>query len=103
TGAVLNTINTRLDPDAIAFILNHAGSKVLIADRELSDTVERALAQLERRPHVIDIDDPLAAGGKRLGAMTYEELLAQGDPAFAWELPANEWNAISLNYTSGTT
>ncbi len=103
-GAVLNTLNTRLDADAIAFMLNHGGAKALIADREFSATVAQALAQVEPRPLVIDIDDPEYDGpGERLGEMDYEALLAAGDPEFAWQPPADEWNAISLNYTSGTT
>src|SRR5512141_2493046 len=103
-GAVLNTLNTRLDADAIAFMLNHGGAKVLIADREFSATLERALAQVERRPLVIDIDDAEYAGpGERLGEIDYETLLAAGDPDYAWQPPADEWKAISLNYTSGTT
>lgn len=105
TGAVLNTINTRLDGEAIAFILNHGEAKVLIADRELSPEVEVALSALGREILVIDIDDPEAgdAGGKLLGTMDYEAFLASGDPHFDMILPENEWDPISLNYTSGTT
>ncbi|MFA5913281.1 MAG: acyl-CoA synthetase [Burkholderiales bacterium] len=103
-GAVLNTLNTRLDAEAIAFMLNHGEAKVLIADREFSATVAQALAQVARRPVVIDIDDAEYAGpGERIGEKSYEALLAEGDPDYAWEPPADEWNAISLNYTSGTT
>jgi fatty-acyl-CoA synthase len=102
-GAVLNALNTRLDPAAIAFMLQHGEAKVLIADRELSGVVERALHGMERPPLVIDIDDPLASGGELLGAATYEDFLASGDPQFQWSLPADEWDAIALNYTSGTT
>jgi fatty-acyl-CoA synthase len=103
-GAVLNTLNTRLDADAIAFMLNHGDARVLIADREFSATVAQALAQVVHRPIVIDIDDPEYAGpGERLGETDYEALLAEGDPDYAWQPPADEWNAISLNYTSGTT
>ena len=103
-GAVLNTLNTRLDGEAIAFMLNHGAAKVLITDKEFSPTVAQALAKLERRPVVIDIDDPEYAGpGERLGEKDYEALLAEGDPGYAWQPPADEWNAISLNYTSGTT
>ena len=102
-GAVLNALNTRLDAAAIAFMLEHGGAKVLICDRELSDAVGKALRMLERPPLVIDIDDPIGIGGERLGEVTYEEFLASGDPEFAWSLPPDEWDAIALNYTSGTT
>jgi len=102
-GAVLNTINTRLDAATIAFILQHAEARVLITDREFSVTVAAALGELDEPPLVIDIDDPLAPPGALLGALTYEEFLAEGDPAFEWTLPDDEWRAISLNYTSGTT
>ena len=101
-GAVLNALNTRLDPASLAFILEHGEARVLLADSEWAPVVKEALAQLERRPVVIDILDP-AAPGEHLGVMDYEALLAQGDPAFAGEWPADEWDAISLNYTSGTT
>jgi len=104
TGAVLNTLNTRLDPEAIAFMLEHGGAKLIIADREFSDTVAKALALVAHPVTVIDVDDPEYQGpGKRLGECDYEALLAEGDPAFAWQPPSDEWNAISLNYTSGTT
>jgi len=102
-GAVLNALNTRLDPATIAFILEHGEAKVLITDREFAGVVEPALAQLKERPLVIDIDDELAPPGKRLGAIDYERFIAEGDPDFAWEPPADEWDAIALNYTSGTT
>ena len=102
-GAVLNTINTRLDANTIAFILDHAEAKVLITDKEFAETVSRALEKVTRRPLVIDIDDPLAAEGELLGEMNYESLLESGDPEFVWHLPEDEWQAISLNYTSGTT
>ena len=102
-GAVLNTINIRLDPATVAFILEHGGAKALITDREFSPVIADALARMERRPLVIDVDDPLAAGGERIGDIEYEELLGEGDPAFDWSSPDDEWRAISLNYTSGTT
>ncbi len=102
-GAVLNTLNTRLDAETIAFMLRHGDARVLIADREFSPTIARALALLDDKPLLIDIDDPEAAGGELLGAMTYEAFLAGGDPAHAWENPPDEWDAIALNYTSGTT
>jgi fatty-acyl-CoA synthase len=103
-GAVLNTLNTRLDASAIAFMLQHADAKVLLVDREFSDLAARALALIERRPLVVDVDDPVYDGpGVRRGAVAYEELLSAGDPEYAWQPPSDEWNAISLNYTSGTT
>jgi len=102
-GAVLNALNTRLDAETIAFMLRHGEAKVLITDREYAPTIEAALALLETRPLVIDVDDPQAPEGKLLGEMTYEAFLAEGDPAFDWQPPADEWDAIGLNYTSGTT
>jgi fatty-acyl-CoA synthase len=103
TGAVLNTLNTRLDADAIAFMLNHGEAKVLLTDREFSATVAPAVKQVRNDLTVIDIEDVLAAGGALLGEQTYESFLAGGDPDFAWTLPPDEWNAIALSYTSGTT
>jgi fatty-acyl-CoA synthase len=104
-GAVLNALNTRLDAASIAFILGHGEAKVLLTDREYSATVKAALALLPEaaRPLVIDIDDPMAPPGALLGVMDYEAFLATGSPDFAWRLPADEWDAIALNYTSGTT
>jgi fatty-acyl-CoA synthase len=102
-GAVLNTLNTRLDPEAIAFMLDHGEAKVLFTDREFSSTVARALQLAKARPLVIDVDDALFAGGEAVGTLDYEALLAEGDPAFEWEFPPDEWDAITLNYTSGTT
>ncbi|WP_170370091.1 acyl-CoA synthetase [Ruegeria arenilitoris] len=102
-GAVLNTINTRLDAPIIAFILNHAESKVLLVDPEFSGVVKQALEQVDHDILVIDIEDPSFDGGEKLGAQTYDDLLAEGDPEFDWSLPADEWDAITLNYTSGTT
>jgi fatty-acyl-CoA synthase len=102
-GAVLNTLNIRLDAEAIAFQLKHANARVLFTDREFSSTISQALAMLEQPPLVIDIDDVLYEGGEHLGATEYEQLLLEGDPDFAWTLPADEWDAITLNYTSGTT
>jgi fatty-acyl-CoA synthase len=103
TGAVLNTLNTRLDAAALAFMLEYAEAKVLITDCEFSGVIGDALARLRKKPLVIDVDDPLGEGGKRLGTIEYEAFLEQGDPAFEWYLPADEWDAITLNYTSGTT
>jgi fatty-acyl-CoA synthase len=102
-GAVLNALNYRLDARTIAFILGHAESKVLLADREFSGTISAALDMTARRPITIDIDDPLHEGGALLGEMEYEAFLATGDPAASWDPPADEWQAIALNYTSGTT
>jgi fatty-acyl-CoA synthase len=104
TGAVLNTLNTRLDAPIIAFSLDHGEAKVLITDREFARTIKAALAQAKVKPLVIDYDDPEFNGpGERLGEVEYEDFLAQGDPGFAWKMPDDEWDAISLNYTSGTT
>ena len=102
-GAVLNTLNIRLDAEAIAFQLAHSEARVLLTDREFSATIAGALALLEHPPLVIDIDDALHVGGERLGQTEYEALLQEGDPEFAWQLPPDEWDAITLNYTSGTT
>jgi fatty-acyl-CoA synthase len=104
SGAVLNSINTRLDAAIIGFTLDHADAKVLITDREFSKVVKQALARAKTRPLVIDYDDPEFSGpGERIGCMEYEELLQEGDEDFAWSMPGDEWDAISLNYTSGTT
>ncbi len=103
TGAVLNTLNTRLDADTIAFMLAHGEAKVLLADTEFAPTVGAALAQLESKPRVIDIVDGLGPADARLGGTDYESFLASGDPEYDWRPPADEWAAISLNYTSGTT
>ncbi len=103
SGAVLNTLNVRLDSETIAFMLEHAEARVLITEREFSDTVTRALAMLRKRPLVIDVDDPTYVGGTLLGEIDYESFLNEGDPYFDWTPPADEWQAITLNYTSGTT
>ena len=102
-GAVLNTLNIRLDAEAIAFQLAHSEARILLTDREFSGTIAHALALMEHPPLVIDIDDDLYTGGELLGQIEYEALLLEGDPDFAWQLPADEWDAITLNYTSGTT
>ena len=104
-GAVLNTLNIRLDAEAIAFMLGHGEAKLLFTDREFSDTIGKALNMMEpaKRPLVIDVDDPEYIGGQKLGQLDYEAFIAEGDPEFAWQNPASEWQAISLNYTSGTT
>ena len=103
SGGVLNTLNTRLDADAIAFMLQHGEAKVLITDTEFAPTIGPALEQLATKPLVIDIDDPLGPGGSQQGTIDYERFIADGDPGFQWRHPADEWTAISLNYTSGTT
>ncbi len=104
TGGVLNTLNTRLDPAVIAFSLDHGEAKVLLTDREFSPTIAKALELAKRKPIVIDIDDPVYDGpGERLGSVDYEDFLASGDPEFPWAMPDDEWDAITLNYTSGTT
>jgi len=103
-GAVLNTLNTRLDAAIIAFSLDHGEAKVLIADREFSRIVKEALSLCKSKPLVIDYDDPVYDGpGESLGSVDYEAFLAGGDPDYAWTMPADEWDAIALNYTSGTT
>jgi fatty-acyl-CoA synthase len=102
-GAVLNTLNVRLDAATIAFILDHGEAKALITDKEFSPIIAEALRRVKRRLLVIDIDDPLAGGGEAVGECDYESFLEQGDAGFDWTLPDDEWDAISLNYTSGTT
>jgi fatty-acyl-CoA synthase len=107
-GATLNALNMRLDAPTIAFILEHGEAKALIVDRAFAVTARAALAQCKRKILLIDIDDPMAietgeALGPPLGEMDYESFLATGDAAFAWSPPADEWQAIALNYTSGTT
>jgi fatty-acyl-CoA synthase len=104
TQGVLNTLNTRLDAATIAFSLDHAETKVLIVDREFSKTAKDALAFATVKPLIIDYDDPEYSGaGERLGAIEYEVFVAQGDAGYAWHMPDDEWDAIALNYTSGTT
>jgi fatty-acyl-CoA synthase len=102
--AVLNTLNTRLDAPIIAFSLDHAEAKVVIIDREFSKVMKDALAQCKVKPLVINYDDPEYSGpGDRLGEIEYEDFIAGGDPNYAWHMPDDEWDAITLNYTSGTT
>ena len=104
TQGVLNTLNTRLDAQIIAFSLDHADAKVVIVDREFSKVMKEALALCKAKPLVIDYDDPeYSGGGERLGKIEYEEFVAQGDPDYIWAMPDDEWDAIALNYTSGTT
>ncbi|MGB0551867.1 MAG: acyl-CoA synthetase [Alphaproteobacteria bacterium] len=102
-GAVLNTINTRLDAATIAFILDHGDSKAVITDTELSPMMKEALTLCKAKPIVIDVDDASGPGGERLGSVEYEDFIAGGDSEYDWKLPDDEWDAISLNYTSGTT
>ena len=107
--AVLHSLNTRLDAAVIAFQLDHAETKVLIVDREFSGVMKEALALARAKPLVIDYDDPDYATdapypkGERIGSRDYDEFVAGGGPDFAWAMPDDEWDAISLNYTSGTT
>jgi fatty-acyl-CoA synthase len=104
TGAVLNTLNTRLDAAVLAFTLDHADAKVLIVDREYSAVMKAALALASVKPLLIGYDDPVYDGpGEILGEIDYEAFLASGDPNYAYAPPPDEWDAISLNYTSGTT
>lgn len=102
-GAVLNSLNFRLDAVTIAFILEHGEAKVLLTDREFSPVIKEALALLKNPITVIDIDDPLAESGELIGEMDYEAFLMEGDADYQWIPPADEWQAIALNYTSGTT
>ena len=102
-GAVLNALNIRLDAKTIAFILDHGESKVLLTDKEFSNTVKEALNLCKSTPIVIDVQDSLAPEGELLGETEYESFLESGDEDFGWQYPKDEWDAISLNYTSGTT
>ncbi len=102
-GAVLNTLNTRLDAEALAFMLDHGEARVLLTDTEFSPLMKDVLSRVKHRPLVIDIVDLSGPGGELLGDADYEALLAGGDPAYEWQPPVDEWDAISLNYTSGTT
>ena len=104
TGGVLNTLNTRLDAAVIAFSLDHGEAKVVIIDREFSAVMKAALTLCNAKPLVIDYDDPEYSGaGERIGSIEYEDFLRSGDAAYAWPMPGDEWDAIALNYTSGTT
>ncbi|MGB6101936.1 MAG: acyl-CoA synthetase [Comamonas sp.] len=105
-GAVLNTMNTRLDPETVAFMLDHGEAKAVIVDPEFTAVMARALALRKRTEPILMIetsDELYGAPAQSLGGTPYETFLAAGDPAFAWELPGDEWDAIALNYTSGTT
>lgn len=107
TGAVLNTINTRLEPETVAYILDHSDAKVLITDTQFSPVVKEALSMTVNDILIIDIDDPKAilkeGEGERLGKYTFDEFLELGDDEYQWKRPTDEWQAITLNYTSGTT
>ncbi len=102
-GAVLNAINIRLDPATVRFILEHGEARALLVDKEFGPLAQEALSGMADPPLVIGIDDELAASGEVIGTLSYEELLAEGSADFEWQLPADEWDAIALNYTSGTT
>ena len=104
-GALLNALNTRLDPEAVAFMLDHGEAKVVIVDPEFAGVMKKALAlrQSKAPMRVIDVEDALYGAGEPIGSTTYEAFLEQGDPDFEWHYPADEWDAIALNYTSGTT
>ncbi len=106
-GAIINTINIRLDVDTISYILEHGEAKVVITDNELSPTMKEVLNKIKTKPLVIDIDDELAnhpeGAGENLGSLNYEEFLKTGDENFKWLLPEDEWDSLALNYTSGTT
>jgi len=103
SGAVLNALNTRLDARAIAFMLDHGEAKVLLVDREFSALATAALGLVERQPIVIGVDDPVYDGDGELLGMEYETFLSHGDPEYLWLPPSDEWDAIALSYTSGTT
>ncbi|WP_374536112.1 acyl-CoA synthetase [Chitinimonas taiwanensis] len=103
-GAVLNTLNTRLDAEALAFMLDHGEARAILVDREFAAVIRLALLRCEAKPLIIDVDDPEYSGpGEALGSLDYEALLASGDAHYAWQPPKDEWDAICLNYTSGTT
>ena len=102
-GAVLNALNIRLDAKMIAFILDHGEAEILLTDKEFSNTIKEALTLCKSNPLVIDVDDALAPDGELLGDIEYEAFLAEGNASYEWQYPENEWDAISLNYTSGTT
>jgi len=103
TGAVLNALNYRLDAATIAFILEHGEAKALITDTEFAPVIKEALRLFNKPIMVIDIADPLGPGGEKLGECDYEAFIAEGDPNVEWQYPTDEWQAIALGYTSGTT
>ena len=103
-GAVLNALNIRLDAPSIAFQLDHGGAKIILVDPEFSSVIAEALNLMKQpRPFVIDVDDAAFSGGKRIGETEYERALSEGDPSFKPRMPDDEWDAIALSYTSGTT
>lgn len=102
-GAVLNTLNVRLDAETIAFMLKHSEAKVLICDREFHTVITEALTLIDHPPLIIDVNDPEYGGEEATSDLDYEAFLAEGDPNYEWQWPEDEWQAISLNYTSGTT
>ena len=103
-GAVLNALNIRLDATSIAFQLDHGGARIILVDPEFAGVISEALTLMTGpKPFVIDVDDKAFAGGKRIGALEYEDALSQGDEGFTARLPQDEWDAIALSYTSGTT
>ena len=105
TGAILNTINSRLDAKTVAYIIDHSEAKVLIVDRQLHSVIEKALTQTKTNPIIIDIQDDHADQSllKKIGDKEYEEFLKTGEENYIWKKPKDEWQAISLSYTSGTT
>ncbi|MFT6206307.1 MAG: fatty-acyl-CoA synthase, partial [Colwellia sp.] len=103
TGAVLHSINIRLDAECIAFLFDHGECDVLLTDTAFSSVVKKALTLCSRKPLIIDIDDVMSEGGERLGCIEYQDLLAEGNENFIGNLIHDEWQALALNYTSGTT
>ena len=104
-GAVLNTINSRVDAKTVAYILEHSEAKVLIVDRQLHSVIEKALSQIKSKPIIIDIQDNFAdqSALKKIGDKEYEDFLSTGDDNYIWKRPKDEWKSLSLSYTSGTT
>ena len=103
TGAVINALNFRLDAETIAFTLDHGEASVLLTDRSFSKVIKKALGLCKVKPKVIDINDAPLEGGEFLGEVEYEDFIGKGDSNFSWKWPDDEWDAIALNYTSGTT
>ncbi|TBW59594.1 acyl-CoA synthetase [Marinobacter halodurans] len=103
SGAVLNALNIRLDAELIAFMLKHAEVKVLLVDREFGPVIKDAVSRLDNPPLIIDVNDPEYGEGEAVSDLDYEDVIADGDPEYSWQPPPDEWDAVSLNYTSGTT